>query len=110
MGAVNGSIIEVSKEGVPLSVLTAGDRRPTREERYFAFVHDGDVVNKSSEPALKGVQFYPPFRARDHNKMRLQDGDKQIVEVSISTIIACGSVAKLLSGETRRGFVPADSG
>lgn len=26
---------------------------PTRDERYFAFVHDGDVVNKSTEPALK---------------------------------------------------------
>ena len=26
---------------------------PTRDERYFAFVHDGDVINKTTQPALK---------------------------------------------------------
>jgi len=33
--------------------LFSDARRPTRDERYFALVHDGDCINKSSQPALK---------------------------------------------------------
>ena len=57
---------------------------------------------------LQGVQFYPPFRPRDQNKMRLQDGSKQVVEVPIEAILICGSAQKMFVGEQRRGFVPAE--
>ena len=56
--AVNGSVIEVSKQGVPLAVLECDDRRPSREERYFGYVHEGDCINKSQNPSLK-VLFTP---------------------------------------------------
>jgi len=42
-------------------------------------------------------------------KMRLQDGNKQIVPVPINTILVCGSSAQIFAGDTRKGFVPADS-
>ena len=56
----------------------------------------------------QGIQFYPPFRPRDQNKLRLQDGDKSVVEVPISAILLCGSEQKIFVGEPRRGYVPAE--
>ena len=75
----------MGKEGVPMSVLmddryryidiysyifapiiythsrTQTHRRPARDERYFAYVHDGDCINKTGAlpPALK-VHLPPP--------------------------------------------------
>ena len=57
----------------------------------------------------QGVQFYPPWRPREQNKMRLQDGDKQKTELIIEHILVCGSLAAMFVGETRKGYAPADS-
>lgn len=63
---MNGSVIEVSKQGVPeallstrpVAVVETDDRRPSPDERYFAFVHDGNCINDAEKAYLK-VQFTP---------------------------------------------------
>ena len=57
----------------------------------------------------QGVQFYPPWRPRDQNKMRLIDGDKKKTELPIEHVLAIGTVDVMLVGGDRKGFVPADS-
>ena len=80
--------------------------------RYF--VHSAArtcdrMMNGCDLCLAQGVQFYPPWRPREQNKMRLQDGDKKKTELPIEHVLAIGAVDAMLTGGDRKGFVPADS-